>query len=478
MSAVTEALGPVGPSVATRVDAGGLGARDAAETYDRIARLVAAGSVVAVGVDQRVGAGATPALPVALVLVPLWLPMLRRYALATLLAGLAALSAVSGVVLSELSSTDHVVSGPNRLQAIGLLASGIAAFGLLLWAASLLPLHRVALLYGLGGLASTVVQGEMSWKYNLAVPTTFVVLGLVERRRTGVVPAVTVFVLGVLAVADEARSLFAVCVLAATLTVWQLRPLAGARRQPGSPRHRWFPVALLAGLGVAVYFFISALATGGTLGETLQERSSTQITSSGSLIAGGRPEWAATRELFRLEPAGYGAGVVPTWTDRIAGETGLASINVDAGGYADNYMFGNTFELHSVIADLWVRFGWVGVALGVVIVVVILRGVSFLLAERQAPTYLLFGCILALWYVLFGPMYSNWLDVCGALGLAAVGAGPRSGEAVAPGVGVAAPGPGLRPEAPSEPPSEPLFEPASEPSSVSAPSPGSGSTPA
>jgi hypothetical protein len=409
--------------------------------YARATRIIASGAVVAIGLDERVGYGATAALPLAVVLLPLWLPFLRQYALATLIAGLAGLAAVSGVVLSELAAVDHVVSGPNRIQAIGLLASGIAAFGLLLWAASLLPLHRIAMLYGIGALASTIASGETSWKYNLAVPATFVVLGAVERRRSTVLPAVTILVMGVIGVADEARSYFGVCVLAATLTIWQLRPASQqspasqespatqpsqpSQTRPSSARNRWFPVALLAGLGVAIYFFTSALATGGTLGETLQERSSTQISDSGSLIAGGRPEWAATRELLALTPAGYGAGVVPNWADRSAGETGLASINVDAGGYADNYMFGSTFELHSIAADLWVRFGWVGVALAAVIVLVIVRGVSFMLAARQAPAYLLFACILALWYVLFGPIYSNWLDVCVALGLAAVGAGRR-----------------------------------------------------
>jgi hypothetical protein len=400
----------------------GAGAPAMPDAYERATRVVAAVAVLVVGVDQRVGYGATAAFAGAVLMLPLWLPVLREYALATLIAGLAALSAVSGVVLSEISSVDHVVSTTNRVQAIGLLGSGIAAFGLLLWAASQLPMDRIAVLYGAGALAGTIANGELSWKYNLAVPATFLVLGAVERRRAGVLPAAAILVLGVVGVADEARSYFGVCLVAATLTIWQLRPTAAT---PTPARYRWFPVVLLAGLGIAVYFFTTALATGGTLGETLKERSDAQIASSGSVIAGGRPEWAATRELLKLEPAGYGAGVVPAWADRIAGETGLDKINVDAGGYADNYMFGNTFELHSVAADLWARFGWVGVALAAAMVVVIVRGMSFLLAARQAPTYLSFACILALWYLLFGPMYTNWLDVCVALALAAIGAGPR-----------------------------------------------------
>jgi hypothetical protein len=418
VSAAVHALGPVG--VAARPD-----------VYARATRLIAAVAVLVVGVDERVGYGATAGVALAVVLLPLWLPVLRQYPLATLVAALGALTAVSGYVLSEMSSVDHVVSATNRIQQIGLLGSGIAAFGLLLWAASQLPMHSIAMLYGVGALAGTIANGETSWKFNLAVPTTFLVLGALERRRAGVLPAAAIVGLGVLGVADEARSYFAVCVVAATLTIWQLRPTRQARQAAGTARHRWFPIVLLAGIGVAAYFFISALATSGTLGDTLKERSEAQVASSGSVIAGGRPEWAATRELLKLEPAGYGVGVVPTWADRIAGETGLAKINVDAGGYADNYMFGDAFELHSVAADLWVRFGWVGVALAAAIVAVIVRGLSFLLAARQAPAYLCFACILGIWYLLFGPMYSNWLDVCVALSLAAIGGGPRPAEVAA-----------------------------------------------
>jgi hypothetical protein len=95
-------------------------------------------------------------------------------------------------------------------------------------------------------------------------------------------------------------------------------------------------------------------------------------------------------------------------------------------------MFGGSYELHSVAADLWVRFGWVGVALAAAMVAMMVRSLSFLLAARRAPAFVTFACILALWYMLFGPIYSNWLDVCLALGLAAVAAGPRP---VAPAAG-------------------------------------------
>jgi hypothetical protein len=407
---------------AARPDVAGDGAGSVdTDAYARATRVIASAAVVLVGSDIHVAYGATAALAAAVLLFPLWLPVLREHAFATLITGLAALAAVAGLILSELSSVDHVISATQRVQAIGLLGSGIAAFGLILWARSVMPLPGIAVLYGAGALAGAVAHSELDWTSNLAVPTTFVVLGILERRRAGVVPAVAVVTLGAIGIVQDARGYVGVCAIAGILTLWQLRPRRPDLRMRA--RDRWFPLALVAGLGFAAYLLVGSLAAGGFAGNPEQRRSVAQAEAAGSSIAGGRPEWAATRELVELSPGGFGAGVVPNWTDRIAGETGLASIDVDAGGYADDYMFGTTFELHSVTADLWARFGWVGVAVAGAIVLALVRSLSFLVAARQAPTFLSFACVLALWYVLFGPMYGNWLDVCAALGMALVPVG-------------------------------------------------------
>jgi hypothetical protein len=149
------------------------------------------------------------------------------------------------------------------------------------------------------------------------------------------------------------------------------------------------------------------------------------------LITGGRPEWAATRELVRLKPAGYGVGVVPDWTDRMTGKAGLASIGVDVDPFREQYMFGAQLELHSIAADLWAGYGWAGVALAAVVTFALVRSLSFALAGGQAPTYVLFAGVMALWYMLFGPIGSNWLDVCAALGFALVAADPPGSARVA-----------------------------------------------
>jgi hypothetical protein len=405
---------------AVRTLAGGVG-MPASGAHAGAIRLITSAVVVIIGLDLDVAAGASAALPLAVLLVPLWLPVLGRYRLAMLITGLAALSTISGLVLAELSSVDHQVSHVRATQAIGLLGSGIAALALLLWARTELPLHRVVLLYGTGALASAVVDGNYSWKFGLAMPTALIVLALLERRRPGVVPALAILAIGILAVSDGGRVLFGACVLTATLTAWQLRP-----RSRMAKERRWYPVMLLAGVGIAVYFFTTAMATGGALGETVQRRSTAQIESQGSLITGGRPEWAATRELVKLNPSGYGVGVVPNWTDRMTGKAGLESVNVEVDPFREQYMFGDELELHSVAADLWVAYGWVGVALAAVIGFALARSLSSALAARRAPTYMIFAVVMALWFLLFGPIWSNWLDVCAALGFALLAGNQRS----------------------------------------------------
>ncbi|HEY7071383.1 MAG TPA: hypothetical protein VH479_14750 [Acidimicrobiales bacterium] len=397
-----------------------------AETSTPTTALLASLVVVVVGLDVHLPLGTSAALLLAVLLLPLWLPVLPAYRLATLVCALSALCVVSGLVLAELSAVDHAVDRIRGLQSIGLLASGVAALVLILWARTELPLHRVVLLYGAGAVAGALVHGDYRWKFTLAMPVALIVLALLERTRTWVIPVVALLGIGILSVADEGRSLFGASVLVATLATWQHRPRSSGRRV-----WRWFPLVALAGVAVAVYVFATALATGGELGEAVRETSTRQVRSDGSLITGGRPEWAATRELVRLKPAGYGVGVVPDWTDRMTGKAGLASIGVDVDPFREQYMFGAQLELHSIAADLWAGYGWAGVALAAVVTFALVRSLSFALAGGQAPTYVLFAGVMALWYMLFGPIGSNWLDVCAALGFALVAADPPGSARVA-----------------------------------------------
>lgn len=381
----------------------------------RITVVLAQGSAFAVGLDVPIARGVLLTTAIAVVLAPLWVPAVRTYRLASSMLIVGGVATVAGFVLAAASSVDHKVDTNAQIVLTGLLVSGLASIALLLWARTILPLHQVVLLYGVGSLVNALMYGTMSWKFDLVVPTTFVVLGLLERFRSRLPAALAVLGLGLSAVLDQGRSVFGFALIAFSLTLWQLRPAKGA-----SGLGRWSPALLMVGLCVGIYFMATTLLVDGVFGEELQVRSQAQIESTGNLLVGGRPEFAATRELVKLRPAGFGAGVVPSWSDLEAGRSGLTSINVDTGGYVNNYMFGKGFALHSVAADLWVSWGVPGFVLAVLLLIGLIRSLSFRVAARAAPTSIIFAATLALWYLCFGPIFSNWIDVCAAVGLALI----------------------------------------------------------
>jgi hypothetical protein len=382
------------------------------DPFERATRLIAQGAVFVAGFELQVGFGMHAVLPLAAVLLPLWIRTLRRYVLATTILVLSACTIAWGWILSEVTAADHALSQQVRLQSIFLVLSGVAAVAIVIWARSLVPDHLVVALFGAGALASALSAGRSSWKFDLAVPVTFVVLGLLERRANRLVPAIAVLVLGVLGVLDDGRSYFALCLLACVLTLWQLRPL-----DPGRRIYRWYPAMLLAAVSLVIYLLASSLLTGGYLGAEVQQRSVQQIETTGSLIVGGRPEWAATRELVKLHPSGYGPGIVPSWEDVRAGKAGLDSVNVELESKRQLYMFGGQFKLHSIAADLWVGYGWVGAGLAILMLVTLVRSMSFAIAAHTLDTSVTLAATLAAWFIFFGPIYSNWLGVCVGLGL-------------------------------------------------------------
>lgn len=407
------------------------GARSAlgGEAARAITALLAQAGVVAAGLHLWLAKGVNVATVAAAITAPLWWPVLRRYRSMTTLLLLTPLAIGWGLVLATLSSADHTIDSNNAIIFIGSVAAGVAAIILMLWARDFVSVHHVALLFGIGALMGAVMRGGGTWKFDLSVPVTFIVLGLVGRSRSRLIPAAAVLALGLYGVTQDARSYFAFCLIACLLTVWQglLQP-----SDPSASRaRRWFPALLLAVLGFVIYSSLTFLMTNGYFGVELQQRSTKQIESTGSLIAGGRPEWAATKQLALLTPQGYGIGVVPNWSDVQAGEFGLSTINVVGDSNRTQYMFVGAFELHSVAANLWVSCGWAGLLLALFVIYCLLRNLTFLLAARSASTIVIFASALALWSMLFGPLYTDWLPVCAALGLSMLPVGAERAESIA-----------------------------------------------
>lgn len=388
-----------------------------APTADR--RLETALALVAVGlVGLRVDlkSGITSGLVVALALVPVWVPALKRFAGARLFVCIALVAALSGLLLVELAAPPPAITANVRTNTLAVLTGVIGGVGLVLWARTLASQRAIGLAFGAGMLVSGALGGGGSanpWKFTWAVPTAIVLLSLAQRRapgRDGGGPgaphkAREVLVLAVLALASayfDSRSYLATFVLAALLVVVPVRRGALSRRAS------WIWVtATFAAVAAAVYYLATTLLVDGYLGQEAQLRSIQQISDSGSLLLGGRPELAATIALMRDHPTGFGAGYVPTPDIVQTAKTGLAAINYNPdNGYVDNYMFGGHVELHSTFGDLWANYGLAGVGLAVLVGAVILRGLSEGIARRTISATLVFLCCWSLWNLLFSPFYS------------------------------------------------------------------------
>lgn len=394
------------------------------QSADIGAQLAALSTVALAGYDLRFIGGVSAALLMLVATAPLWWRHVVEFEFALAIVALTGAAVIAGFYLAGSSSVDHVVSTGAQRSVIMHLAAGLAIMIALLWGRALLPLHIVAAVYGAGALADALISSPRSWKFDLALPVTIVVVGWLGRQPSRLPGATALVLLGVLSALDRGRSFFALCVLAAALVIWQQRPTAGRNAM-----WRWYPLAVLTGIGAATYLLATRLLVAGYFGIEAQQRTVSQIEQSGSLISGGRPEWAASVALFRERPFGYGVGVVPNTRDYSVAKSGMDSINVDAGGYLQNYMLGGGFRLHSVAADLWVSYGLVGLALAITIGFALVRTLSSLTAARRCQPLVALAVVLAVWNLLFGPIYSNWPDVCFALGITLM---PRNALAVAP----------------------------------------------
>ncbi|GAA4982500.1 hypothetical protein GCM10023225_22860 [Kineococcus glutinatus] len=397
-----------------------------------VTRAVAALALLLLGADTALKASLTTGSVAAFALLPAWFPQLRRYpgARAVLLVTVAA--AVSGTVLAVFASDTHEVVARNGYGMVLRLFSIAAGLGVVLWARRFLRLETVVLLYGTGSLMSGVLDipgSQNPWKYQLALPVTLIVLSLLQRLRSRL-PSVaallvlTLLLLGGVSAANDYRSFFGFTLLTGVLVTWQALRSTGGRVPKRGFRAWTTSVLLVAGIVYALYATVTSLLLSGALGSELQARSRVQVESGGSLIAGGRPEWSATRVLMADSPGGYGVGVVPASRDVLLGKTGLATVGISPdNGYVDNYMFGGQFRLHSIVADCWANFGLVGLALTALVGFLLLNGLASALIERRAQPVTVLLCLLALWDLAFGPIHSDLGEVYLAL---AVVLQPRS----------------------------------------------------
>lgn len=371
-------------------------------------RLLAVFAVVMVGARIEIGGNLVLADPLAWALVPLWVPVLRRYrgATALMLTGLAAL--VSCYVLSRLAVPDHRVSMKLNAEVMKVLASALTSVGLLLWARERLHLRHIFLLFGIGlliaGPSSSKLFAENPWKFGFSVPLTIAMVGYVAAKGRSRLTIGLLSLFALICTITDARSNLAVLLLTIMLLVWRLAPTLRRRR-----RSVLGTLAVLAGLAVASYYALQAAILDGALGEETRRRSVEQLRVSGSLLLGGRPELGASGALFRHRPQGFGGGTYLNTTDLLRAKTGMASLNYDPNnGYVERFMFGRGIELHSTAFDLW---AWCGVA-GLVFAAVV-AGLVFLALGSQlnvspvAGAVTIFCALMTLWNLAFSPFVAS-----------------------------------------------------------------------
>ena len=370
-------------------------------------RIVAAFSLVVIGARIQLPQGLTAGYLLAVLLLPVWIPVLRRYRGGILLMALGVAAALNGYLLTALArGTAHTGNGL-ALQNTFVIIGTMLTIGVVLWARTLLPLWSLGLFFGIGLLGGIdphgLLAGGNPWKFVFAVPVTVIALSIAMIRRSRGVELVIVVALSALSMASDARSGFAILLLTGVLVVWQLRPTQHTRK--ASTARVLLGLLLLSAIA---YNVGQSLIVDGALGAATQQRTIAQIDTSGSLILGGRPELAATASLMQHYPFGLGSGVYASSTQVLVAKQGMHAINYDPNnGYVENFMFGTGFELHSMVGDLWANYGVAGLALSAALLWYILRGLGHSVARRTASALLIYLAVRTLWSLFFGPWYSS-----------------------------------------------------------------------
>lgn len=362
--------------------------------------------VLLAGFDFDVYLGLTAVALFAGAFLPLWLRSVRSSRWTTTIFLLIAACLVADVALSAWLSASRVFSRVAFMESAFLLVTLAFGVGWILWARTLLPDWGIGALFGIGLLLSVNPGSELfpvsPWKFGFALPVTVLVLACAMRARSRWVEVIALAGLAGVSAVSSARSGAATLVLVLILVVWQ------SMKRPTSSRGAAFrTVLLVAFLAVGTYFALQGAILDGAMGDEARERTQMQLDTSGTLIAGGRPELGATAALMGAQPAGFGGGTMPSMHDLQIAKTGMAALGYDPNnGYVENYLFGAGIELHSVLGDLWAWYGLAGLALALVLAVFFVSRVAMLATARSASALVLFLGIKAMWDLMFSPVES------------------------------------------------------------------------
>lgn len=401
---------PGGPDVEVR--------RSGSRHNDQATKIVCAIVLVMLGMRTSVHWGLSAGTLVALLLVPVWAPHVRRFRGGRLVIAVSLACMVWGYALMSIAVSDgYTVNPSDRTQSITMFMSIAVGVGAIFWGRTVMSLEMVGLWYGVGmvidaGLTGSV-PGNNPWKFVWAIPVSVAALGYFGRRRSTRAGVLALLTLAIVSVVLNCRSYSAALALSAVLLLWNARPVAMTRRG-------WWVTTLAAivGAGLALYYLATSLLVAGYLGKSAQERTVAQIQTSGSLLLGGRPELSATWALMKYRPGGFGFGVVPTPSDVLVAKSGLAGIGYNPNnGYVERFMLGGHIELHSIFGDLWASAGFAGLALVLLMTFTVVRYLCTDISRGTALVLPVFLSVWTIWNIAFSPLYASLPIVILALGL-------------------------------------------------------------
>lgn len=339
-----------------------------------------------------------------LVLVPLWLPLLQRARLFITLASLLVAATITGVLLTWWMSAERLFLPSSLVERSALALGLLGAVGALLWARTVIGLSAVSIAYGTGMTLGILgeIDATSTWRFTFSIPLTILLMAIAARGDRLMPQLVIVVLLAAVGAVNDARSNTAMLLLAGVVLIWQR-----IGRGAGSARRRAGNIVGVVLFGVAVFFVAQAAILEGFFGEATKDRTQAQISTSGSLLLGGRPEIAASEALVRLHPWGMGSGIIASPADIAAAKSSMAAIGYDPhNNYVDRFMFGGGIEVHSMAGDFWLWFGLPGLASCAIIAVIAGMGLDRSLREGACTALAVYLATRLVWDLAFSPAVS------------------------------------------------------------------------
>ncbi|NYD68419.1 hypothetical protein [Agromyces atrinae] len=355
---------------------------------------------------------------IAILLIPVWLPTFVRIRSAVVFSLIGVAAVVSGVVLTSIHSINHASTQSDTLSRSVMIIGLIASTGALVWAARAVGVGRMCLAFSVGmvlGIPFNLSDQENAWRFTYSIAIGALVLTIASLSGRLWVQLAALLALALVGAVNDSRSNSAMLLLAAVIIVWQRvsQSVIPGRRGIGS-------LLSLVVAAVAVFLLVQSAILEGYFGEATQARTQAQLDQSGSVLLGGRPEIAASTALISEYPFGMGSGTNANFLDILSAKMGMASIGYDPNnGYVERYLFGGAIEVHSMLGDFWIWFGLAGLALGLMSLVIVIRGFWVRMRDHALTAIYAYLTIRFLWDLAFSPAVSatRLLPLILALGL-------------------------------------------------------------